>query len=83
MRIRDPRTPDVLVWRDGLDPVERLTMLVGMSYAFAFLTETPDWKARIGAAMAEARPSAEEFQAIIEAAGRVSGQLYEELGHGG
>jgi hypothetical protein len=71
--------PEVFLWLSSLSPVDRLTMLIAMSYAFKHLNGSPSWKKRIKVARDEVLPSKAEDGAICETAQRIARGIREEL----
>jgi hypothetical protein len=54
-------------------------MLIGMSYAFQHLHDSPVWQKRIKVACDEVLPSKAEHEAICETAQRIARGIREEL----
>jgi hypothetical protein len=75
----DPHTPETTAWLDALPLNERLVILHAMAIAFPPLQRRKEWKARIEAATAVLRPTAEELDDILKAAGRRAERLKDEF----
>ena len=75
----DPHTSEITAWLDTQPLNERLVILHAMAIAFPPLQRRKDWKARIEAATAVLRPTAEELDDILKAAGRRAERLKDEF----
>jgi hypothetical protein len=80
VKIRDPHAPEVDAWLGQLEPAERLTAVIAISFAFVHLREDPAWRLRIEAGIRETLPTAAGYQEIIERAETLGQQLREDRG---
>jgi hypothetical protein len=78
--IRDPRHPAVMLWLSTLGLEERLTMLLALKYAFAYLENNGDWRAAIKRTCDELKPSKHKHEEIVVRAGRVAASIKADLG---
>jgi hypothetical protein len=74
--MRDPRTPEILAWLEGMLPLdERLAVMHAMTFAFPLLKNDRAWLARIDAVIGELQPTAERHAEILVKAGNISRHL--------
>jgi hypothetical protein len=73
--MRDPLTPEILAWLEGLPLAERLATMHGMAIAFPSLQRSQQWKERIAVVRAELGPTAAQLGDILKGAGAIGGRL--------
>jgi hypothetical protein len=77
--MRDPRTPEILAWRDAMPIAERLTVMHAISFAFPILKNDRDWTGRVSAVLVELKPTKRQHEDILIEAGRMSRRLKREV----
>jgi len=75
----DPRTPEILAWRDAMPIAERLTVMHAMSFVFPLLKNDRAWTATVSAVLVELKPTKRQHEDILIEAGRMSRRLKREV----
>jgi hypothetical protein len=78
-QIRDPRKLEVMLWLSPLEGEQRLVMLLAMKFAFPYSENDREWSALIKRGRDDVKPTANRHAEIILRAGRIAGNLKEEL----